>query len=457
MALPVEILDYILSFLQSDPAALKKCSESHPSLCRLAEPYLYSHILLETDNESDQCSKPTYLTQLLSKRPYIARYIRSLEIRVCGDDAETQQRCLEEISTILPNLLALRGITLDHAWSLFDWDVQPESFRLAFLDCLHSQSIQDLCINYVYEFPIASALNGESKSIRNLTVLGGCMDGPFVNQVLPLKSLCIEVGFIQGFAPWFATCRSQLHSLEFLPCDDCDYALLPLLLASSSNSLTSLDIHLGLAKSRMSSAIYYCTFIPFADFYDFNSSSIDHGVTAKIPVTLSTLPRLEQLTIRATLHYIFESSSARQHGFYSPIPAITLLFSSNASSLKHLILDFDFTITSHSLVRTDTLSWSFISEVFCSPLVHLLSTLSASECSGFASSAVSIQVDLHLSGASFGHFSTTNRAGLRHVPIYIIHYILSGSKELMQFVEQGRLIVTPPVPTSFNIYALDCW
>jgi len=54
MALPAEILDHILSFLGSDTAALKRCSESHPSLCQLAERYLYSRILLTTNNSSDQ-------------------------------------------------------------------------------------------------------------------------------------------------------------------------------------------------------------------------------------------------------------------------------------------------------------------------------------------------------------------------------------------------------------------
>jgi len=49
MALPAELLDHILSFLQSDPETLKTCSESHPSLSQLAEPYLYAHVLLKTD------------------------------------------------------------------------------------------------------------------------------------------------------------------------------------------------------------------------------------------------------------------------------------------------------------------------------------------------------------------------------------------------------------------------
>ena len=266
MALPAELLDHILSFLQSEPKVLKKCSESHPLLRQLAEPYLSSYIWVRTDNTSFQGLD---LTELLSKRPYIVHYIRHLEIYVSdGDDKETRRCCLEELSTILPNLLALREITLDHTLcAVFGWEEQPESFRRAFLDCLRSQSMQDVHLKHIWRFPFTSALNGEC-SIRSLTVRGGTwqhskpspinnldLDGPFMNQGPPLKSLRIQLGresFLHGFVPWFATCRSQLRSLEFFSLDDRGYDLLPKLLTSSSNSLTSLDLNLGFARRRRS-------------------------------------------------------------------------------------------------------------------------------------------------------------------------------------------------------------
>jgi len=260
MALPAEILDHILSFLGSDTAALKRCSESHPSLCQLAERYLYSRILLTTNNSSDELesSQPANLIGLLFKRPYIVHYIRSLEISVRDDrDTETQ---LEEVSTILPNLSALREITLDHpsVWLDLDWEALPESFRLAFLDCLRLQSMQVVCLKHILRFPYRSALNDECKSIRSLTVRGPSqinnldLDGPLVNQGL---SLCLHISVIhdmEGFVSWFATCRSQLRSLEFFSFDDRCYDSLPRLLANSSNSLTSLVLDLGSARARMS-------------------------------------------------------------------------------------------------------------------------------------------------------------------------------------------------------------
>ena len=270
MALPAELLDHILSFLQSDPETLKSCSESHSPLSQLAEPYLYHHVLLKTD-ESEQLFKPENLTELLSKRPYIAHYIRSLEIHVGGGrDKEAQQRRLEEISTILPYLLALKVVTLNHTPSpYFGWEAQPESFRQAFLDCLRLQTMQDVCIKQVYGFPFGSALNSRCKSIWSLTVSGGLwrsssnppqisnldVDGLLTNQGLPLKSLCIKScgkSFLKGFAAWFATCGSQLQSLKFSSYERYAYDSLPMLLTSSSNSLTSLDIDLGLFRARMS-------------------------------------------------------------------------------------------------------------------------------------------------------------------------------------------------------------
>ena len=478
MSLPAEVISHIFSFLHSEPAALQACLQSHPSLFQLARPYTYSHIRFKTGDSSNKRFKPADLTEVLSKRPYIARYIRSLEIYVGGAlDEEIQLHQLEEISTILPNLSALREITLDHSLcSLFKFEALPESFRLAFLDCLHLQSMRDVCIHNVLHFPFKSALNGECKSIRSLTVCGGLwvhpststndldldLDGPFTNQDLPLESLCLQGctnTFLDGFVPWFVTCRSQVRSLEFKGfCGDNCYGWLPILLSSSLNTLTNLDLHLGLSFSCMSLSWHLAqSYLPFAGDYDFNMPLIGYGATKKIPVTLSTLPHLKQLTIRATLHYTDHDRLGLWSlwGFYSPIPAITQLFSSSDTlSFEVLNLDFDFSIQGQSLVQTKSLPWSLLSDVICTPLVHLLSTISAFERS-ISSSAVSIRVNLRLRGAS--RPLTLRGSFYRAIPLNVIHSLLSGSKELMQFMAQGMLVVTPPVPTSLDIDDSDSW
>jgi len=159
-------------------------------------------------------------------------------------------------------------VTLDNSACQFcGWEGHPESFRRAFLDCLRLQSMQDVCINQVYAFPFRSALNGECKSIRSLTV-SGCLwrhpnpsqinnldlDSLLTNQGLPLKSLCIKScgeSFVKGFVVWFATCGSQLQSLEFSSYERYASDSLPMLLTSISNSLTSLDIDIGISRARM--------------------------------------------------------------------------------------------------------------------------------------------------------------------------------------------------------------
>src|SRR6266704_3028743 len=118
MNLPAEILDYILSFLQSDPVALKASSQSHPLLSKLAEPYLYAHISLRTDDTLPDHNLGVFdLSKLLSDSPHLARYICSLHIvfaKYESDGPDVQvNRHVEEISAILPILSALNTITLE--------------------------------------------------------------------------------------------------------------------------------------------------------------------------------------------------------------------------------------------------------------------------------------------------------------------------------------------------------
>ena len=204
MTLPAELLDYILSFLQSDPATLKTCSETHPSLCQLAEPYIYSHILLTTDDES------TDLIDTLSKRPYIVNYIRSLEIDVGGGHGTETQRRLEEIATILPNLLALREITFDHSpSSAFVWAGQ---LPLAWLDCcLRLQSMRDVCITHVVCFSFL-LLNGERKSIRALTVRGGNIQIQVLEQMMWIGTVLCPHS-VSDYV-WKGSCRTLSPGLQ---------------------------------------------------------------------------------------------------------------------------------------------------------------------------------------------------------------------------------------------------
>ena len=267
MALPVEILDHILSFLQSDPAALRACSESHPSLSQLAESHLYSQIVFKV-NASFSYQTYSVFANLLSKRPDIAQAIRDLKIQVYAHPSTERNvvRLLEEISSILPMLLVLKRISLySYSTQKFGWPELPRNFRVAFLKCLRLPSMQGISLIYLTDFPFTSLLNNECKTIKNLTVNGHClskdifqMDSPTgparLNQSISLESLsfCIPstANVIQQFIAQVTTVIVQLRSLKIGAMGN--YSLLSMLLSNYSNTLTSLSLDIEIRNLRMS-------------------------------------------------------------------------------------------------------------------------------------------------------------------------------------------------------------
>jgi len=415
MNLPAEILDHIFSFLQADPTSLRACSKSHPSLSQLAEPYLYSHIVIKA-GESSLSDRPSNLAELLSKRPHIAHYIHNLEIWVIGDSGifDHHIQChLEEISNLLPMLLALRQIALNHAaaQSFFQWETQPESFRLAFLACLRLPSMQDVSLTRVFQFPWSSLVNfNEYKSLRGLALQGYYWTNRYANVAedglsnqngsLPFESLCIQgynrEGVVQKFTDWAATCLPRLRSLKF---SSQAYHSLVKLLTSCSTTLVNLSFDIGSRRSCMSPLdVPWIIHTFIADYYNF----MDHPPTINqgrldTPFILSMLPYLEALTIHSELDYT-NTNNSRQWGFHSAIPTITELFSrEHPSSLKHLTLDFGCVIdvdvdvdgTTTHVLHEFPLPLS-VSNVLCVPLVELLSIVSAF--------SPSIQVNLFFDG-----------------------------------------------------------
>ena len=165
MNLPAEILNHILSFLQSDPVALRACCESHPSLSKLAEPYLYAHISLRTDDMFPEQNLGVFdLSKLLSNSPHLVHYIFSLHVVFVGYQPDVQvNRHVEEISAILPLLLALRTITLGRMSG--SPGQLPESFTVVFLDCLLLPSMQKVRILNFDDIPLM-----EREPIRRSTV-----------------------------------------------------------------------------------------------------------------------------------------------------------------------------------------------------------------------------------------------------------------------------------------------
>ena len=177
MSLPDDVLDYIFSFLQSDFRALKACAQSHPKIIPLVERHLYANIELvqvantvTTETSGHDVRTVDSFVGLLSDKPHIANYVRSLDIAVALDVT----KWLENLASILRMCSLLNKITFRSSTQptgeLLEWVSLPENFRQAFLDCLHLPSMQAVSITLVSGFPM-SALN-HSKSVKSLTLCG---------------------------------------------------------------------------------------------------------------------------------------------------------------------------------------------------------------------------------------------------------------------------------------------
>jgi len=110
MFLPNELIDYVLSFLQSDPYSLEKCTRADPFLSKLAERYLYADVTLFDDPHPKIKSRTTHqLTQILVQKPEIAHYIRSLTIYL----KDYGNSPLITVSSLLPMFTQLTSVTIN--------------------------------------------------------------------------------------------------------------------------------------------------------------------------------------------------------------------------------------------------------------------------------------------------------------------------------------------------------
>ena len=170
MSLSTDLVDYILSFLQSDLVTLKTCAQSHPTLSKLSERYIYANVTLHDDLDTLDPLKleglrTSEFTQILAKRPDIANHVRGLSVRVISawdsgefEEFEATSSHLNSVASLLPTLsgltkLAIRG---DYqSWLPFSWHTLPEAFHQAFLHFLHAQFMKDVFIYNAEFFPLS--------------------------------------------------------------------------------------------------------------------------------------------------------------------------------------------------------------------------------------------------------------------------------------------------------------
>ena len=106
------------------------------------------------------------LTVVLSTRPHIANYMRSLEVSISSPWRISFPQALP---TVLSSLPCLNKISLSSARHI-KWRSLPETFRTAFIGTFHLPSInlKSISIMRMDSFPL-SALNG-CKGVKDLTL-----------------------------------------------------------------------------------------------------------------------------------------------------------------------------------------------------------------------------------------------------------------------------------------------
>jgi len=168
--LPLEIIDHIFSFLQSDSLTLEKCSKAHPILSELVPKYLYANITIRVPSDVSRLSE-------LASDNLIANYVRNLQLDLVWSVHESSSRRLldqEEIALMLPKFRTLRGIALHVGYDPpTEWPLLHEKFREAFTQCLRLPSMIEMSILGTSEFPLTTFRN--CTSIKKLT-LGGNFD-----------------------------------------------------------------------------------------------------------------------------------------------------------------------------------------------------------------------------------------------------------------------------------------
>ena len=179
--LPFDILEYIVDLLADglglgdygleDIESLQMLSQTCKFMVPLCRKHLFSCLRLHTTSKSERFSN------LLSKNPDIARYVRILEYTVYIPTDNHELNILD----MLKERSSLQSIELLTV-SGFDWRDLPESIRSSLISLIQLPTITHLVIRSFKGFP-ATALSGCSNLI-DLRLVNIEIVPPEANQVI---------------------------------------------------------------------------------------------------------------------------------------------------------------------------------------------------------------------------------------------------------------------------------
>ena len=251
---PPEIFTEIFCFLASEPRILVTCSQAHPTFARLIEPTLYAHVIVQnhdanlTDGHHLKF-KPNQLSTLLSDNPRILNYLRSLCVYVDLFPLYTDDEESKHIIAILAGL-RLERIQLISARTVgsctTDWQHFPIQFRTAFVACISTSSMKDICLENVYNIPLGSF--ADCAGLKRLKIwfhvapLSNSSSNFPQLEVLELFDWAMD-GRSPDFFSWALTHACGLHSLTLTtPLMSVIRNFLPHFLGICSTSLVNLSI-----------------------------------------------------------------------------------------------------------------------------------------------------------------------------------------------------------------------
>ena len=268
--LPVEILDYIFSYL--DVHSLKASSKAHPVLSHIAERHLYVRITLQNHEEYNSSDswlslEVGQLSDLLSERPRIANYVLFLAINIGEDDDKLFPFLDSAIPSILARLLKLRMVVLNCSSTMEFFTSRkypnlPEDFCLSLAKSFELISMKKVKF-YGIKIPL-SLLHRCGNTIEKL-VFDHCIVSQSDDSEVessssgcpPLEDLRITKinnRSLKTLVHWVANGCRQLRQFRFSPFDKRDedpFVLIKPILVSCSNTLTILDVDLGSLSARL--------------------------------------------------------------------------------------------------------------------------------------------------------------------------------------------------------------
>jgi len=256
MLLPTDVVDHILSFLQSDITTLETCSRSHPTLSKLSERYIYAKVTLHNDKwiviPDGLTEKISKFAKIIAKNPNIAKHVRNLKVYVDDNvnSNKTTATYLNNVASMLPTFSRLKKITLSGfgRGSCMSWHTLPVTFCQAFQHLLRVQCIEDVSILYAHFLPL-SLLN-DCKTLR--LTLHFCLDIQYDKGFIedqpyqPLEHLYIQYCYeeMEKIASWVQL--RSLRSLRVTLDEQSEFKdFLPQLLAACSSTLIKLDLDIA--------------------------------------------------------------------------------------------------------------------------------------------------------------------------------------------------------------------